>query len=122
MATTRKKAAPKKSKSVQSKTGAGAAIAERSKDAKKPSFGKADPKAVKPAAAKSSAKPAKPAKPAKTATAKPISASQPNGTSASRPQSIAKRLLGKVKDTATIAVGLAASVMGKDGKDARKGK
>ena len=122
MATTRKKAAPKKSKSVQSKTGAGAAIAERSKDAKKPSFGKADPKAVKPAAAKSSAKPAKPAKPAKTATAKPISASQPNGTSASQPQSIAKRLLGKVKDTATIAVGLAASVMGKDGKDARKGK
>ena len=122
MATTRKKAAPKKSKSVQSKTGAGAAIAERSKDAKKPSFGKADPKAVKPAAAKSSAKPAKPAKPAKTAAARPTSASPANGTSASRPQSIAMRLLGKMKDTATIAVGLAASVMGKDGKDPRKGK
>jgi hypothetical protein len=122
MATTRKKAAPKKSKSVQSKTGAGAAIAERSKDARKPTFGKADPKAVKPAAAKSAAKSGKPAKSAKAATSAPISESPANGTPAGRPQSIAMRLLGKIKDTATIAVGLAASVIGKDGKDARKGK
>ena len=122
MATTRKKAAPKKSKSVQSKTGAGAAIAERSKDAAKPSFGKADPKAVKPAAAKSAAKPGKQAKQAKAATAAPVSASPANGSSAGGQPSIAMRLLGKVKDTAAVAVGLAASVLGKDGKDARKGK
>ena len=122
MATTRKKAAPKKGKSVQSKTGAGAAIAERSKDAAKPSFGKADPKAVKPTAAKSAAKPGKQAKQAKAATAAPVSASPANGASAGGQPSIATRLLGKMRDTAAIAVGLAASVLGKDGKDARKGK
>ncbi len=48
MATTTRKVAPKKSKALQSKTGAGAAVAERSKDAKKP-FGKAAPKTVKSA-------------------------------------------------------------------------
>ena len=64
MAATTKKAAPKKGKALESKTGAGAAIAERSKDAKKPAFGKAAPKTVKPTAQKSAAaKPAKPAAP-----------------------------------------------------------
>ncbi len=108
MATTKKKAAPRKSGNTQAKSGAGAAIAERSKDAKKPSFGTAAPKSVKAAApAKSQAKPAPAGKPSTPAGDKP---------------SMAARVMRRVKDTATIAVGLAASAIGRDGKDPKKAK
>jgi hypothetical protein len=51
MATKAKKPAPKKAPSARSKAGAGAAPAQRSKDAaKKPAFGKAAPRKVEPAA------------------------------------------------------------------------
>ena len=104
MATKAKKAAPKKSGATQSKAGAGPAIAARSKDAKK-TFGKAAPKTVKPATAKTSAKPAKPAV-----------------TAAEKP-SVASRVMRRVTKTATGAVAMAASVIGKDGKAAKtKGK
>ena len=104
MATTTKKAAPKKGKALQSKTGAGAALAERSKDAKA-TFGKAAPKTVKSAAA---AKPSKSVKTPKAAAEKP---------------SMATRVMRKVKKTASGAVAMAASVIGKDGKPAKaKGK
>ncbi|TIP63430.1 MAG: hypothetical protein E5X63_47280, partial [Mesorhizobium sp.] len=48
-----------RSKATESKTGAGPAVAARSKDAAKPTFGKAAPKKVTPTAAKTSAKPAR---------------------------------------------------------------
>ena len=99
MATTTRKVAPKKSKALQSKTGAGAAVAERSKDAKK-TFGKAAPKTVKPATA---SKPAKAPK-AKAADGKP---------------SMATRVMRKVKKTASGAVAMAASVIGKGSKPAK---
>jgi hypothetical protein len=102
--TTTKKAAPKKSKAMESKTGAGAAVAGRSKDAKK-TFGKAAPKTVKPTAPK----------PAKTLKASKAAA-------ASKP-SMASRVIRKVKKTATGAVAMAASIIGKDSKPAKaKGK
>ena len=104
MATTTKKAPPKKGKAIESKTGAGAAIAERSKDTKKPTFGKAAPKTVKPAAPKSAA--AKTAKPA---------ARQTCQIRYRRGPSIATRVMRKVKNTASGAVAMAASVIGKDG-------
>jgi hypothetical protein len=51
MATKAKKPTPKKATSARSKAGAGAATAQRSKDAaKKPAFGKAAPRKVEPAA------------------------------------------------------------------------
>ena len=100
MATKAKKATPKKSGATQSKAGAGPAIAARSKDAKK-TFGKAAPKTVKPAAGKT-------AKPARSAAEKP---------------SVASRVMRRVTRTATGAVAMAASVIGKDGKAAKpKGK
>ncbi len=106
MATTKKKAAPKRSgKPAQAKTGAGAAIAERSKDAKKPSFGTAAPKTVKA--------PAKAAPSAKTAPAKKSVSDKP---------SMAARVMRKVKDTASVAVGMAASAIGRDGKEPKKAK
>jgi hypothetical protein len=98
MATTPKKAAPRKGKALESKTGAGAALAERSKDAKK-TFGKSAPKTVKPAAT---------SKPSKTV--KPKAAAKP---------SIASRVMRKVKDTASGAVAMATSVMSKDSKPAK---
>ena len=104
MATMTKKAAPKKSKATQSKTGAGPAIAERSKDAKK-TFGKAAPKTVASAA---------PSKSSKTTKAKAPASSKP---------SMATRVMRKVKSTATGAVAMAASAIGKGGKPAKaKGK
>ena len=104
MATTTKKAAPKKSKALQSKTGAGAAVAERSKDAKK-TFGKAAPKTVKPDTA-----------------SKPAKSHEGEGRGCSKP-SMATRVMRKVKKTATGAVAMAASVIGKDSKPAKaKGK
>lgn len=108
MAATTKKAAPKKGKALESKTGAGAAIAERSKDAKKPAFGKAAPKTVKPTAQKSAA--AKPAKPAA-----PKAAAKPANSAIAEGPSIATRVMRKVKNTASGAVAMAASVIGKDG-------
>lgn len=93
-------AKPKKtgSKSATTgQTGAGAAAAERPKDAGKETFGKAAPKRVKAAA------PAKPEKAARTA-AKP---------------SIAKRVMRKVKETASGAVELAASVVGRGSSKAK---
>ena len=105
MATKPKKAAPKKSKATESKTGAGPAVAARSKDASK-AFGKAAPKTVKPAVAARSS--AKPAKSAKSAPDKP---------------SMAKRVIRKVTKTATGAVtgavAMAASVVGKSDKTAK---
>ena len=112
MATTKKKAAPRKGKPAESKSGAGAAIAERSKDAKKQSFGKAAPKSVKSPAAKASTT-AKTASPVKTASPAKTSGDQ---------SSIAARIMHRVKDTATIAVGMAASIMGRDDKESRKPK
>lgn len=112
MATTKKKTAPRKGKPVETKAGAGAAIAERSKDAKKPGFGKAAPKSVKSPAAKSSS-PAKSASSAKSASPAKVSAEKP---------SMAARVMRRVKDTATIAVGMAASIVGRDGKESRKSK
>jgi hypothetical protein len=115
MATTTKakKAAPKKAAATESKSGAGAAMAERSKDAKA-SFGKAAPKTVKsPAAAKS---------PAAKSTAKPAKAAAPAKTAKASP-SLATRVMRKVKDTAEGAVTMAASVIGKGGpKEGAKGK
>jgi hypothetical protein len=108
MATTTKKASPKKGKAVEPKTGAGAAVAERPKDAKKPTFGKAAPKTVKPAAPKLvAAKLAKPA--AAKASVKPATSATAEGSS------IATRVMRKVKNTASGAVAMAASVIGKDG-------
>ena len=79
MATKAKTVAPARAKATQSKatqsksaqpktaakTGAGAAIAERSKDAK-PAFGKAAPKKVVPVAAKAAPKAVRARKPANT--------------------------------------------------------
>ena len=111
MATKAKKAAPKKGKAAELKTGAGAATAARSKDAGKKAFGKAAPKTVKPATAKSAAKPAtakSTARPAKGAAEKP---------------SVTKRVISKVTKSATgamtSAVAAAASVIGKDSKGAK---
>ena len=88
----RTRKAPASKGASRAKTGAGAAMAERSKDAQKQAFGKAAPKAVKAAGAK-------PAKPRKA------DAGQP---------SIASRVLRKVRETASGAVSRAASVLGKD--------
>ena len=112
MATTKKKAAPRKGKSVEAKSGAGAAIAERSKDAKKQNFGKASPKRVKSPAAKTSTT-AKASSPATT--------SSPPMAAGDKP-SLAARVMRKAKDAATIAVGMAATVVGRDGKESRKSK
>jgi hypothetical protein len=105
MATKAKKVAPRKGKAAELKTGAGAATAARSKDAGKKTFGKAAPKTVKPATAKSTAKPAKSTK------------------SASEKPSVATRVVRKVAKTATgavtSAVATAASVIGKDRKGAK---
>ena len=99
-ATTRKKSAPKKS-STASKPGAGAAVAERSKDADKKAFGKAAPKTVKPAAA------------AKSKTMKPAKKASEDGPS------IASRVIRKVKKTASGAVAMAGSVIGRRNADSK---
>ena len=101
MATKAKKAAPRKTKAAPSSSGAATATAAKSKDAGKKTFGKAAPKTVKPAAGKT-------AKPARSAAEKP---------------SVASRVMRRVTRTATGAVAMAASVIGKDGKAAKpKGK
>jgi hypothetical protein len=101
MATTTKKNSAAKSKATQAKAGAGPAIAERSKDAKKPTFGKAAPKTVKSTAPKTT----------KTAAKRK---SEDGG--------IASTVFQAVKDTAKGAVALAASVIGRDGKTSTKSK
>lgn len=126
MATKAKKAPVSKGKATESKTGAGAAMAERSKDAKA-TFGKAAPKTVKPEAA---AKPAASAKSSseKSSTAKSTAAKSPSPKPAAKTKapsdspSIAKRVMRKVKETATGAVAMAASVIGKDEKKPRAAK
>jgi hypothetical protein len=119
MATKAKKAVSKTGKALESKTGAGAAVAERSKDAK-PTFGKASPKTVKQAApAKAAAPAAKPAASAKTAS-KPTAKAAPK--KASEGPSMAKRVVRKVKEAASGAVAMAASVIGKDDKKPKTAK
>ena len=109
MATKAKKATAPRGNATQSKTGAGPAVAARSKDARK-TFGRAAPKTVKPAAARKTA-----ANPTKTASTKP--------SKRSAKPSVAKRVVRKVAKTATGAVtgavALAASVIGKSGKPAK---
>lgn len=90
-ATSRKTPTKKASKSPASKSGAGAAIAERSKDSTKKTFGKAAPKTVKPAAA----------------------AAKTKATRKADSPSIAARVLRKVKQTAGEAVAIAGSVIGR---------
>ena len=91
----KKKTTPRKAKAPESKAGAGAAIAERSKDSKKQAFGKAKPKRVDPAAG-----------PVATMPAKSELAGGP---------SIASRVIRGVKKTASGAVAMAAAIIGKDG-------
>jgi hypothetical protein len=115
---TKAKSVSKTGKALESKTGAGAAVAERSKDAKN-AFGKAAPKTVKPATPAKAAAPAKAAPAAKAAAkteAKP--AAKPKKAAGEAP-SMAKRVMRKVKETATGAVAMAASVIGKDEKKAK---
>ena len=105
MATKAKKAAPRKTKAAPSRSGAATTTAAKSKDAGKKTFGKAAPKTVKPAAAKTSSSTAKPAR------------------SAAQKPSVASRVMRRFTRTATGAVAMAASVIGKDGKAAKpKGK
>ena len=122
---TAKKPTAKPRKALESKTGAGEAVAERSKDAKKT---KPASKASSTAsAARKSSAPAKAssgssrsaAKSSKTAGAK----SKASGAKASKSAktssgetSIAKKVVRRVKSTAEGAVALAASVLGKDEK------
>jgi hypothetical protein len=110
MATKARRPAPGKgkaaqSKSIQSKTGAGPAIAERSKDAAKPAFGKSPPKKVVPVAAK----------PAAPKSAKPKKASEGSmaGNAMRSVKATANVAAGAVVATARGAASLAASVMGK---------
>ncbi|TIO34841.1 hypothetical protein [Mesorhizobium sp.] len=113
MATKARKPAPAKgkatrSKAIESKTGAGPAVAARSKDAAKPSFGKAAPKKVVPTATKATAKPAKPRKPA-------TGGRSMAGSAMRTVKATANVAAGAVVATARGAASLAASVMGKGG-------
>ncbi|TGQ38563.1 hypothetical protein EN859_016975 [Mesorhizobium sp. M00.F.Ca.ET.216.01.1.1] len=106
MVTKARKPAPGKGRAVQSKTGAGPATAARSKDAK-PTFGKAAPKKVMPAAA-AAAKTGKRRKPA--------TGSESMADSAMRTvRTTANVAAGAVVATARRAASLAASAMGKRG-------
>ncbi|MHA6687398.1 hypothetical protein [Mesorhizobium sp. A556] len=110
MVTKAKKPAAKKTASVQSKTGAGAAIAERSRDAAKPAaFGKAAPRKVTPA--QKSAAPA----------AKPASRSAKGSKNSDNPSLATK--IAQVATGAVVATAkLAASVVGKGGEGKSKTK
>jgi len=101
MATKAKKAAPRSGKALQSKAGAGPAMAERSKDAAKPAFGKAAPKKVTPAAEK------------------PAKAASPKKAAADERPSVAARVMRKVKGVASGVAGIAASVITRDGGKAK---
>ena len=135
---TAKKPAAKPRKALESKTGAGEAVSERSKDAKKTKpASKASPTA---SAAKKSSAPAKTssgssrsaAKPSKTAGAKSKAAASgskaatgsgaktsKSAKTSSGETSIAKKVVRRVKSTAEGAVALAASVLGKDEKKSK---
>jgi large subunit ribosomal protein L23Ae len=106
MVTKTRKPAARKSAGVRSKTGAGAALAERSKDAAKPTFGKAAPKKVIPSAAEPTARAVK---------AAPKSAKSAKASSPSLATKIAHVATGAVVATARGAASLAASVVGKEG-------
>ena len=84
---------------MQAKTGAGAAIAERSKDAKK-TFGKAAPKTVKPAAA-----------------SKPAKAAEGEGRRRQAFHGHARHAQGQEHRSGAVA--MAASVIGKGSKPAK---
>lgn len=111
MAQKARKPAPAKGKATQSKAGAGPAIAERSKDAK-PSFGKAPPKKVVPALAKTAPKAAKPKKPASTD-------NSVSGSAMRTVKAAANVAAGAVVIAARGTASLAASVMGKGGSKAK---
>lgn len=96
-----KSAAPGKVMTAKG-TGAGAAVADRSKDAAKPAAKKPAPKAV--------AKPGKAAKPAAKPSAKTASAKAASPDK--KKPSLVKRVARSVTATATGAVELAASVVG----------
>jgi hypothetical protein len=125
---TAKKPATKPGKALESKTGAGEAVAERSKDAKKTR--PASKASSTASAAKKSSAPAKAssggsrsaAKSSKSAGAK----SKASGAKASKSAktssgetSLAKKVVRRVKSTAEGAVALAASVLGKNDKKAK---
>ncbi|UVK42916.1 hypothetical protein BPNPMPFG_004646 [Mesorhizobium sp. AR07] len=111
MAQKARKPTPVKGKATQAKTGAGPAIAERSKDAK-PAFGKAAPKKVVPATAKAEPKAAK--------ARKPVNADNSLAGSAMRTVKAAANVAaGAVVVAARGTVSLAASVMGKGGSKAK---
>ncbi|RWE68182.1 hypothetical protein [Mesorhizobium sp.] len=116
MATKARKPAPGKgratrSKATESKTGAGPAVVARSKDAAKPSFGKAAPKKVTPTAAKATAKPAKPRKSA--------SGGSMADSAMRTVKTTANVAAGAVVATARSAASLAASVMGRGGSKSK---
>lgn len=98
----KKPAKTRPAKATQAKTGAGPAIAERSKDAKG-AFGKAAPRKVVPAAKTASPRKPAPAKAGAVRTAANVAA-------------------GAVVATARGAVSLAASVIGRGGSKASKAK
>ncbi|SDA94305.1 hypothetical protein [Mesorhizobium qingshengii] len=112
MAQKARKPAPAKGKATQSKAGAGPAIAERSKDAAKPTFGKAAPRKVVPGAAKATAKAAKPKKPANANDSL-------TGSAMRTARATANVAAGAVVIAARGAASLAASVMGKGGSKAK---
>ena len=111
MAQKARRPAPAKGKATQSKAGAGPAIAERSKDAKPP-FGKAAPKKVVPAAAKTAPKVAKPKKPANTGDSL-------SGSAMRTVKATANVAAGAVVVAARGAASYAASMMGKGGSKAK---
>ncbi|TIL61517.1 MAG: hypothetical protein E5Y79_05895 [Mesorhizobium sp.] len=94
------------SKATESKTGAGPAVAARSKDAN-PSLGKAAPKKVTPSAAKATAKPAR--------SRKSASGGSMADSAMRTVKTTANVAAGAVVATARGAASLAASVMGKGG-------
>lgn len=123
-----KKPAARPGKALESKTGAGEAVAQRSKDAKKAQpAAKASPasaasKKTSSAAKKSASSPkSAPPSAAKTkGTAKskaPAAVSKPKASSGE--PSIARKVIRKVKSTAEGAVSLATSMLGKDDKKSR---
>jgi hypothetical protein len=112
---TSKKAAPRSSKTA-AKSGAGAAIAEHTKDAKgsagkagtAKSFGQRTPEAGRAAA-----------KPDKKPAAKTVAKTTARTKGDTSANSVASKIVRAVKDTASGAVSLAASLIGRDGKKAK---
>ncbi|MER9297800.1 hypothetical protein NKI38_15085 [Mesorhizobium sp. M0621] len=107
MAQKARKPAPSKGKATQSKAGAGPAVAARSKDTK-PTFGKAAPKKVVPAAAKA----AKPRKPSRAD-------GSISGSAMRTVKAAANVAAGAVVIAARGTASLAASMVGKGGSKAK---